>query len=68
VSTHHLAKLPKFLDDHSRWLIEIPARILAIIVVTFLLRAIIHRIINRAVKPVRVGEVPRILRPFKERI
>ena len=68
MSTHNLAKLPKFLDEHSKWLIEIPARILGIIVVTLVLRAIIHRIINRAVKPVRVGEVPRILRPFKERI
>jgi moderate conductance mechanosensitive channel len=68
VSTQYLAKLPKFLDDHSKWLIEIPARIVGIIVVTLVLRAVLHRIIDRAVKPVRVGEVPRILRPFKERI
>lgn len=49
-------------------LIEIPLRILAIIVVALLFRAILIRMINRSVRPLRVGEVPRILRPFKERV
>jgi small conductance mechanosensitive channel len=60
-------KLPQYVHDHSRWIIEIPVRILSIIVVTLILRAILHRMINRFVRPVHVGEVPRILRPFKER-
>ncbi len=63
-----LAELPKVLRDHNKWLVEIPLRIVAIIVVTLIIRAVIHRIITRAVKPVRVGDVPRILRPFKERV
>jgi small-conductance mechanosensitive channel len=36
-------------------------------VVALILRFFLHRMINRVVRPVHVGEVPRILRPFKER-
>ncbi|HJQ42825.1 MAG TPA: mechanosensitive ion channel domain-containing protein [Jatrophihabitantaceae bacterium] len=61
------AALPKYVEDHSRWIIEIPVRILVIIVVTLVLRFFLHRLINRLVRPVHIGEVPRILRPFKER-
>ena len=49
-------------------LIEIPIRIVSIIVVSLIMRAILHRMINRVVRPVHVGDVPRILRPFKERV
>jgi small conductance mechanosensitive channel len=63
----HLGSLPKFWDEHRRVLIEIPIRIAVIIIVALLLRAVIRRTINRAVRPVR-GEVPRLLRPFKERL
>jgi moderate conductance mechanosensitive channel len=63
----HLSSLPKFWDEHRRVLIEIPIRIAVIIIVAFILRAVIRRTINRAVRPVR-GEVPRLLRPFKERL
>jgi len=63
-----LLALPKYLHEHSRVLIEIPIRIVVIIVVTLAIRAILHRMINRAVRPIHVGEVPRILRPFKERV
>jgi len=66
-SAQPLAELPKYVRDHSRWVIEIPIRIVVIVVVALVLRAVLHRIIDRAVRPVRVGEVPRILRPFKER-
>jgi len=61
-------KLPQYVHDHSRWIIEIPIRILVIIVVSLILRAILHRSIDRLVRPVTVGEVPKILRPFKERV
>ena len=61
------AALPKFVHDHSKWVIEIPIRILVIIIVGLVLRAVLHRLINRVIRPVHVGEVPRILRPFKER-
>jgi len=60
------ATLPRYIHDHSRWLIEIPVRIVAIIVVSLVLRALLHRAINRLVRPVQVGGVPRILRPFRE--
>jgi moderate conductance mechanosensitive channel len=63
----HLGSLPKFWDEHRRVLIEIPIRIVVIIVVALILRAVIRRMINRAVRPVR-GELPRLLRPFKERL
>jgi small conductance mechanosensitive channel len=62
-----LVALPKFWEDHKKVLIEIPIRVVAIIVVALILRAILHRMIGRAVRPVR-GEVPRLLRPFKEKL
>ena len=61
------AALPEFWHEHSKVLIEIPIRIVVIIVVALIVRAVLHRMIGRAVRPVR-GEVPRLLRPFKERI
>jgi moderate conductance mechanosensitive channel len=65
--SEHLAELPKYVRDHSRWVIEIPIRILVIIVVALILRAVLHRMISRLVRPVHVGAVPRVLRPFTER-
>ncbi len=65
---HVLLGLPKYVHEHSRVLIEVPIRIVAIIVVALTIRAILHRMINRAVRPLRTGEMPRILRPFKERV
>ncbi|MDT4935283.1 MAG: moderate conductance mechanosensitive channel [Pseudonocardiales bacterium] len=59
--------LPKYVEDHSKWIIEIPIRILVIIVVALILRAVLHRMINRIVRPVHIGQVPRMLRPFKDR-
>jgi small conductance mechanosensitive channel len=67
IESTRLSSLPKFWDEHSKVLIEIPIRIVVIIVVAWVLRAILRRMINRAVHPVR-GEVPRLLRPFKERL
>jgi small-conductance mechanosensitive channel len=59
--------LPKFWHEHSKVLIETPIRIAVIIVVALVIRAILRRMIDRAVRPVR-GATPRILRPFKERL
>ncbi|MCU1655931.1 MAG: Small conductance mechanosensitive channel [Pseudonocardiales bacterium] len=59
--------LPKYVQDHSRWIIEIPIRIVVIVLVALILRAVLHRMIARFVRPLHVGEVPRMLRPFKER-
>jgi small conductance mechanosensitive channel len=60
--------LPKFIEDHKDWIIAIPIRIATIIVVALIIRALFRRSIDRLVRPVRGGEVPRILRPFKERM
>src|SRR5579875_2696154 len=57
-----------FWQAHSYWAIEVPVRIAITIVACLVLRALLHRFIDRLVKPVKVGEVPRILRPFKERV
>jgi small-conductance mechanosensitive channel len=62
-----LTALPTFWRDHSKVLIEIPIRIVVIILVALVIRALLKRMIDRAIRPVR-GEVPRILRPFKERL
>lgn len=63
----HGAALPQYVEDHSRWIIEIPVRIVVIIAVALLARILLHRLINRAVRPVGSGQLPRILRPFRER-
>jgi small conductance mechanosensitive channel len=67
VESIDLVALPKFWEDHKKVLIEIPIRVVAIIIIALIIRAILRRMIDRAVRPVR-GEVPRILRPFKEKL
>jgi len=62
----HVA-LPKYLHEHSKVLIETPARILAIIVVALILRFVLHRMINRLARPVENGGLPRLLRPLREK-
>ena len=59
--------LPTFVENHKDWLIVIPVRIAITIIVAIIVRWVLHRLIDRLVRPVR-GGVPRILRPFKERI
>ena len=61
-------KLPQYVHDHSKWIIEIPIRVLVIILISLLVRALLHRSIDKLVRPVTDGEVPAILRPFKERV
>jgi small conductance mechanosensitive channel len=67
VETFDFVALPQFWEDHKKVLIEIPIRVVAIIIVALIIRAVLRRMIDRAVRPVR-GEVPRILRPFKEKL
>ena len=64
----HTSGLPQFLEEHKVAFIEVPIRIVLIILVALLVRALAHRAIDRLVRPVRGGGTPRILRPFKERI
>jgi moderate conductance mechanosensitive channel len=67
-AANHLSGLPQFIENHKVALIEIPIRIAIIIVVALVARSLLHRAVDRLVRPVRGGGVPRILRPFKERI
>jgi small-conductance mechanosensitive channel len=67
IASGHVMSLPKFVHDHSTVLIETPIRIVVIIIVALILRALARRTIDRAIRPVG-GRVPRILRPFKDRI
>ena len=59
--------LPPFVENNKDWLIVIPIRIAITIIVAVIVRWLLHRLVDRLVRPVR-GGVPRILRPFKERI
>lgn len=68
MSATHPSGLPKFIEDHKAWVIEIPVRIVVIILVALIIRALLRRSIDRLVRPSQRGAVPRILRPFKERI
>ena len=60
-------KLPQYVHQHSKWIIEIPIRILLIIVISLIVRALINRSIDRLLQPMTAGGVPALLRPFKER-
>ena len=59
--------LPSYVEQHSHWIIEVPVRIAVIVVISWLIRTVLNRMIDRAVRPVQ-GDVPRLLRPFKERV
>jgi small conductance mechanosensitive channel len=67
VESFDFVALPQFWEDHKKVLIETPIRVVVIILVALIIRAVLRRMIDRAVRPVR-GGVPRILRPFKEKL
>ncbi len=57
----------KYWHDHAQVLIERPIRIVLIILVALALRWFLHRLIDRLIRPVRNGDVPRLLRPLRQR-
>jgi moderate conductance mechanosensitive channel len=59
--------LPTFIEKHHAVLLQIPLRILLIIVVALIVRKLAHRAINRLLRPVQTGTVPRLLRPLGSR-
>jgi small conductance mechanosensitive channel len=63
-----LAQLPQYVRAHSHWLIEVPIRIALVIVVALLIRFVLLRMIDRLMRPRHAGDMPRILRPFKEKV
>jgi small conductance mechanosensitive channel len=62
-----LSGLPDWVDKHRHILIYTPIRIVIIVVVALIIRVLLHRAINRLVRPVREGQVPRILRPLRDK-
>ena len=58
----------EFLNDHREVLVVTPLRIVAIIVMAFAIRWLVHRTISRAVRSTASSDVPVVLRPLKERI
>jgi small conductance mechanosensitive channel len=59
--------LPKYVHQHADLFIARPLQILLIIVLALILRAVLHRAIDRLTRPTSLGHVPRILNPLKER-
>jgi small conductance mechanosensitive channel len=59
--------IPQYWHDHSKALIETPIRIVVIVLVALVIRAVLRRMIDRAVRP-NGGRTPRLLRPFRERL
>lgn len=60
--------LPDFVERHHSVLIEVPLRILLIVVICLVVRAVLRRAIDRLLRPLGSGTTPALLRPFKERV
>jgi small conductance mechanosensitive channel len=58
----------EWLAGSTNWLLTKPLKILMIIVIAFLVRLLIRRVINRVTTlPKRGGKLPSLLRPLRER-
>ena len=55
------------MHEHTDLFIAHPLQILLIIVLALVLRAVLHRAIDRLTRPTKIGRVPRILNPLKEK-
>jgi small-conductance mechanosensitive channel len=58
----------RLVRDHAGVLVERPLRIVLIVVLAFIARWLLHRCIDRLIRPTKGGQVPRILSPLKERV
>lgn len=65
-TSRDLHALTGIWHEHAKVLITLPLQILAVIVVTLLIRAIVHRSVDRLVEVSSAGKVPRFLSPLKE--
>ncbi|MCU1690689.1 MAG: mscS [Jatrophihabitantaceae bacterium] len=59
--------LGDFVDEHFDAVVQRPIRIIGIIVVTLVLRALAHRLIDRLANASAEGAVPALLRPLRDR-
>ncbi|MCW2493527.1 MAG: Potassium efflux system kefA / Small-conductance mechanosensitive channel, partial [Frankiales bacterium] len=64
-SSPQLAKT--FWHDHATGLITHPLQIIAVVAVALLVRALVHRAVDRLVRSSSEGKIPRILSPLTER-
>jgi small conductance mechanosensitive channel len=64
-SSPQLAKT--FWHDHATGLITHPLQIIAVVAAALLVRALVHRAVDRLVRSSSEGKVPRILSPLTER-
>jgi moderate conductance mechanosensitive channel len=55
------------LATSAHWLLATPLTILLILVVAFVLRLLIHRLIDRLTRDNNGGKIPALLRPLRER-
>jgi moderate conductance mechanosensitive channel len=63
-----LSALPEFIEEHFDVLVVKPARILLIVLVAIIVRALINRAISRLTRTTVESELPTVLRPLKERV
>jgi moderate conductance mechanosensitive channel len=57
----------QWLATSADWLLATPITILLILVVAFVLRLVIHRLIDRLTRDSDGGKIPALLRPLRER-
>lgn len=63
-----LSALPEFIEEHFDVLVVKPARILLIVLIAIIARALINRAISRLTRTTVESELPTVLRPLKERV
>ncbi len=63
-----LSALPELIEEHLDVLVVKPARILLIVLIAIIVRALINRAINRLTRTTVESELPTVLRPLKERV
>ena len=67
VTGERMYGLPSYFHQHTKVLVQTPIRIVVIVIIALLLRLILHRAIDRLLRPIGSGSVPRILTPLRER-
>jgi moderate conductance mechanosensitive channel len=59
--------VPEYVRDHSDLFLAQLLQIVLIVVLALVIRLLLHRAIDRLTKPTKLGKVPRILSPLKEK-
>jgi moderate conductance mechanosensitive channel len=57
----------QWLASSAHWLLATPLTILLILAVAFVIRLLVHRLINRLTRDNNGGKIPALLRPLRER-